>query len=222
VSGRIITMRLKTIGNVASLSYTVQHVMALLKTNVLVLINIPAMNKWTQMFLAIAKVMLGFIHQFVPVGLARSLKRKTIDDPDPPELLNLSLESVFSAPANDPTIVWRKEKGYRQNRACKFLANPLAPVLLIIWLCCAKPVMGLHFLFFARAKDHYLELPEEKRKKRAQFLFDLCNKEKSKAQQAYIQLESMINPEDDGYRKGWRLLFAYAGNEWGANVRQKC
>ncbi len=91
MSGRIITMRLKTIGNVASLSYTVQHVMALLKAIVLVLVNVPAMNKWTQMFPAFAKVMRGFIHQFVPVGLARSLKRKTIDDPDPPELLNLSL-----------------------------------------------------------------------------------------------------------------------------------
>lgn len=204
-----------------NLLFTVKRIMILLKKIAIVLINVPALNKWVQVFPAVAKTTLGFIHQFLPVGVARSLKKKQADDPDPPELLNMSLDQVFTAPASDDRVVWQKEKGYRQNRALRFIANPLAFVLCILWLCVSRPVLTLHYKTFQQSKTHYREYQKVKRKERAQFLFDLCNQAKSKANEIFDSLESMLNPDSEGHRKHWRLMFAFAGAEWGPAVRLK-
>ncbi len=215
-------MRVLVLGGVPNLAYTVQRIMALLRKVVLVLINVPALNKWTQIFPTIAETTVGFVHQFVPVGLARSLKKKDSGDPDPPELLNMPLEQVFAAPAHDEQLVWQKEKGFRQNKACRFLCNPLALVLCIIWLCASAPVLQLHYSFFKRAKQHYIEHDKQGRRARAQMLIDLCSKTRSKARAMLSELESMLNPESPTHRQRWRLLFAYAGNNWGPMVTLKC
>ena len=218
----MIIIRVQTLDGRPNVPFTVKRIMKLLKKIAIVLINIPALNKWVQVFPAVAKTTLGFIHQLLPVGLARSLKKKQADDPDPPELVNMSLDQIFTAPASDDRQVWQREKGYRQNRAARFIANPLAFVLCILWLCCSKPVLTLHYKTFKQAKAHYLEYEQVKRKERAQFLFDLCNIAKSKVHEAFQIFESMLNPDHPAHRRHWRLMYAFAGNEWGPAVRLKC
>ena len=194
--------------------------MQLLQRVVLRTIEVPALNKWTQVYPSIAQTMLGFVHRLLPYGLAQAIKRKGLDDPEPLQALQLTQSNLFAAPVNDAgQPMLDHEKTWRGNKTCRFVSDSGNVWFMLVWLLCARHLINLHFKLFKLGKSHYQVLERDDRAARVQYLFDLCSRKRSQAVEIFDTYQSMLNPDAIYHRGYWGTLYFYAdGRFWNEQV----
>ena len=190
---------------------------SLLFSVVILLVTVPALNKWTALDKAFGTLTMGTMCRLLPYAVGRALSK---DKRQPQDEAAQNLEGTLADEQAGPVDQLRQHNlnEYRRQSAVRWAMSMHTLIKLLVWTCLATHVMAIHFTLFSEGQlsTAPLDAEGEELDKRLKFLCELADPAASVAARALRQYLEMLADRRSG---GWRTLHAYyGGREWPAST----